>query len=120
MCDGNCNQGRDCSCGPRIPRPQNPNGCLAALSWLILFWTVVSIALLYSCQATAKPSYDERKQAVLSERKAVRRATERAYEPCLRAGNPPAKCLAEGLKAGEKALANWRSAGHNPHMFSTY
>lgn len=117
MCNGNCDQGRKCDCCQQLSTTDE--------TWihLIMLAAVIAaalVALLYCKLAEAKPSYDERKQAVLSERKAVRRATERAYETCLQRPSTPAKCLAESLKAGEKALANWRSAGHNPHTFSTY
>lgn len=117
MCNGNCDQGRKRDCCQQLSTTDETWIHLIVLAAMV---AAVLVALLYCELAEAKPSYDERKQAVLSERKTVRRATERAYEACLRNAIPRDKCLAESLKAGEKALANWRSAGHNPHTFSTY
>lgn len=70
--------------------------------------------------AESRSRYDERKATVLAERREVRRATERAYEACLKSSCDAEKCLAVSYETGRKRLAEWRNAGHNPHTFSSY
>lgn len=79
-----------------------------------------AVLVTASAVAASAVTYDQRKATVLFERKAVRSAVEAAYEKCLTRRQPAARCGVEAEKAGEKALANWRAAGNNPHGFTTY
>ena len=78
------------------------------------------LCLAAGAALAAKPDYDTRKRNVFAERREVRRATERAYEDCLRRGGVAEKCLAVGHEAGRKRLASWRQTGQNPHAFTHY